>query len=243
MTFDQALAQLSAAANRINALASDLEGAWWSIGDEVSRLEDSPVPTALGYDSAEVMFASVSVSVPYPTLARYARMRRATTEDEGRRFKAAPVAAFLEYERAAAGRHEPGSLADQAVEVPTSDGSATSKRFAECTQAEIELATRRKAGTERSAPVTPPPMPTAVPPRAPPAKAAASTGEPSRSDRPAPDAKGFAGAPKRRGTRAVVIAVAVLVLAGIAAWGVRLLVRDWGRSTVPPPVRAQSGRR
>jgi hypothetical protein len=31
------------------------------------------------------------------------------------------IAAFQEYEKAAAGRHEPGTLADQVVEVPAAD--------------------------------------------------------------------------------------------------------------------------
>jgi hypothetical protein len=163
MTEREAWHALGAAVARIVQLEKNREAEWWSIGDEVTRLLDGPAGKLLAFAGPREMFGSTVVATPYPELARYAEARRMTTSDEGRRFPASNIAAFQEYEKAVGGRHEPGTLADQVVEVPAPDGGVKPKRFAHCSQQEIEAATHWKLAPKPAPSVSPPPQPS--PPR------------------------------------------------------------------------------
>jgi hypothetical protein len=165
MTESQAWDALGAAVARIVELEKNREAEWWSIGDEVTRLLEGPAAKLLPFTGPGEIFASTPVTTPYSDLARYAEARRATNSDEGRRFPASNIAIFQEYEKAVGGRHEPGTLTDQVVEVPEPDGGVKRKRFADCSQEEIQAAIRGKlqpkpAPSAPPAAVSAPPTPT-----------------------------------------------------------------------------------
>lgn len=116
------------------------EDAQWQIGMHYNKIVEGRLAEEAGYKHARDFFAKSITGIPQSTLSRCGQIAKAFPEESAKKYGVSPLATLLTYEKLAEAKLPSGDPADVPIAVPQDSGSTTTRRFADCTRAELNAA-------------------------------------------------------------------------------------------------------